>query len=366
MISNLISSSITIFDVIDNYNINTEDFVTRAPNWIKACIKDLGYIASLESNSYETKYNHSRALLPPFCETVEMVLINGVKVTYNENFYLREDEVDLNRGVGLTLNLGDGVLNSMDVEVNEDDMSQVPHPFYKVSNGWLHSNVASGYLEIVYQKYPTEFNEILGLECPLIPDEFNTREAIVRYILKTLLMRGYVHPLLSLKENNPLTNPGIAYETFKKQSRIHLNAPNKDKRARYTNPLSSIFGKRKPLYQPTLRETALTLGNMGQGENMLPAGLLRRVSVAIGQAFNNPTQLRYSENTPIPTLVGGIAGYNYLFISIPDDKQFTTSISQEFQFVNKDLEIGCVNNNIYRTKNKFDTTSNLSFTIEII
>lgn len=365
MISNLISSSVVIFDVIDKYNISSEDFVTRAPNWIKACIKDLGYIATLTSESYETKYNHGRALLPPFCESVEMVVINGTKIDYNETLYLREDAVDLNRGVGLTLNLGDGVLNSMDIEVDESDLANVVHPFYKIENGWLHTNVVSGYLEIVFKKYPTEFNEILGLECPLIPDEYNTREAIGYYILKTLLMRGYTHPLLSLKDNNPLLNPGIAYERHKVQSRIKLNAPTKDKRSKYTNPLSSIFGKRKPLYQPTARENAITLGNMGGGEDMIPAGLLRRVSCSIGLAFNNPTQLRYSENTPIAATVGGIAGYNYLFISIPSDRSFTTSMSQEFEFVNKDLEIGTVDNNIYRTRTKFYTENTLSFTIEI-
>jgi hypothetical protein len=253
---------------MDRYGIASEDFVTRAPNWIKACITDLGYIVNLESTSYEATYNHSRCLLPPFCENVERVIINGEKIVYSDLFYLRDDNVDLNRGVGLIFNNNDGEVDPLEITVDESDYGNVVHPFYRISNGWLHTNVTSGYIEIIYKKYPTEFNEVLGLECPMIPDEFNTRQAIIWFILQTMLMRGYVHPLLSLKDNNPLLNPGIAYEKHKLQSRISLNSPNIDKRARYTNPLGSLFGKRKTVYRPTEREIINDESTLGIIDNV--------------------------------------------------------------------------------------------------
>ena len=187
MISSFISSSVCIFDIIDRYNIQSEDFVSRCSKWISNAIDDIGYIVNLESFSYETKFDNGRCLLPEFCKGVDLVIINGVKADYNENFTLRDDYVPLNRGVETILNLNNGIVNSLDIEVDENDFNKVPGPYYKIANGWFHSNVKSGYAEIIYKQYPVEFNEILGLSFPIIPDEYNTKEAIMYYILQILL-----------------------------------------------------------------------------------------------------------------------------------------------------------------------------------
>lgn len=414
MISNLVSSSEVILNVIDRYNIKSEDFVSRAGKWITECIDDLGYIVNLKSERYYSTFNNNRILLPPYCKNVVTVLIDGEKVDYNESLYSIDSTASLNRGIGTISNNNLGIPSSIPIiaETDTSFISSGMPMFYRLSNGWLHTNVATGEIEIIYKKYPTEFNDVLALELPVIPNEFDTKEAIASFILKTILMRGYIHPILNLKENNSITNPGIAYKNHKRLSRINLNAPNVDAREKYSNPMAALFGKRRKLYVPTelalrpsievestrWRQDGLSYCEVINGNNtgillvpmvfqQLVAGvwvdtittkidrisnilicpiLLYRAAYCIGDVYTAPITLIYSDVTPIIADVEPVDAYNYLYISIPNNRTFTSDTGQDFDIVAIDAVGGYITNNVYKSRNKFYTGLSFQFTIEIV
>jgi len=368
MIFNTISSVEVVFAVIDRFGIKSEDFITRSPSWIKACLDELKLRESYVTDVKPIKFNNNRCLLPPFTKTVEWVVIDGHRCDYNESLYLEDSLVSLNRDVvfeGDIFGEGTDIISiSHDDEVDVEFASSGMPYFYKISNGWLHTNVRYGTAEIKYSHTQTVLDKDLGLEFPVIPDEFNTKEAIMYFILRTMLMRGYIHPILNLKENNIMTNPDLAYIKYSGLARIHVARPNADSRKKWSYPMATLHGVRKPIYKPIpkVSGTIVNPDTFSQYHGFY----------AIAQdVFENKVEFVYEENKNILIAIPALEAFSYLYISVPSTKQFSVfnqlslDVTNEFIEVGQDIAVGYYDNTVYRMVNKFYTGVPFQFSIEI-
>lgn len=422
MISNVINSSILIYDISDRYNIQSKDYVMSAPDWIVSAMREIGIRPALKTLIYETKFSNNRLLLPKFCENIDMVLISDRKVSYAESLYVLDKSVELNRGLNF---IGDPTVNPSHSEIiSGEEIGEIDpyfaddnNPmFYRIENGWLHTNVRFGKIEVKYKAIPTLLDDSIGIEFPIIPDGEHTKSAIMLYILKTLLMRGYIHPILNLKENNPLINPGIAYAAEMIEARIELNSPNRDSREKYVHPMSALFGKRRPIWikRNEEKETVVTstdrwindgnsycevVNGFNTGYLLTPrkkqvysfgdwvdtgetevirsyndqaCPLLKLAfGYCIDMTFTSPTYVAFTEGVNIGIDIPPKAGYNYLFVSIPINKTFTVAdnnslnITSEFEKVGTDNRENFVNCDLYRTTDVFYTELGFEFILNI-
>ena len=323
MTFNQINSSTIIYNIMDRFAIKSQDFATRTPDWVRACLEDLDIRLNLETDVHRTEFNNGRCLLPKFCAVVEWVVIDGVKANFNESLYLVNTPVGLNRGANF---VGDSSNN----DFNNTVITDTDHPaedvefansnlprFYNLENGWLKTNVNFGFIEIKYKHIPFVFDDVFGLEFPLIPDEEHLREAIMWFIITRIVMRGYVHSILSLDKRDRFTNPALAYEWAKPQARIHINGGTRDSREKWVAPLAALFGKRRPYYvKPKESETTITGSYVPTPDPVIPTPVTPgQIRIACAQLFTTFTILTYVKNSYINITAPLANGFNYFFIS---------------------------------------------------
>jgi hypothetical protein len=423
MISDTINSSVLIHDIIDRYNIQSSDFATRTPDWIVSAMKDIGVRSALKTDMYMFVFNNNRVLLPKFCETIDMVLINNHKVDYAESMYIINTNIELNRNLRF---LGDPTQHNFNNEIISASFNGELDPdfsngnnqmFYRIDNGWLHTNVRYGTIEIKYKHLPNIMDEMFGIQFPIIPDGHHTKEAIMWFILRTILMRGYIHPILNLKENSPFTNPAIAYKQERLAATIELSSPNRDSREKWIYPMSALFGKRKPLWikqdiienleaTPSVRwiadgpsscevESGFHTGwqlvpkkkqvkvfdewqytddtRVDRIYNIIACPLLyTRAGYSVGlSGFASPTYLTFNAGVHMGINIPPTAGYNYIYVSIPVNKTFSVidnnsvNISSEFELIGQDNTEGYVDCNIHRSINTLYTELGFEFILII-
>ena len=73
-------------------------------------------------------------------------------------------------------------------------------------------------------------DEILKINVPLIPNNDVLIDALKNFVMMRILQRNYRHPVLNLRDNNPYTNPALAYDNAKIKVRNACNRLTKDKR----------------------------------------------------------------------------------------------------------------------------------------
>jgi len=99
---------------------------------------------------------------------------------------------------------------------------------YKVNNGWIHTNIESGQVEIICGTIPYLYDYDLELLFPIVPDDEDFLQMLVAYCLKNILMRGYVHPILTLTGGDEVTNPSKMYDKYRARARNSCNALSPD------------------------------------------------------------------------------------------------------------------------------------------
>jgi hypothetical protein len=425
---------------MDNYNIKSSDFAQRANNWISDFLDELKSRSTYQTSIRTFNFYNNRLLLPKFCKSVDLIVINGRKADYDESLYVIEEGIDLNRNVGLINNPnfeGNGELmdtyipnESIDIEgrlISEENDGYPTltetRPLYIVENGWLKTNVDHGVIEIKYKHTPYVFDKTFALEFPLIPNEINTRKAAMFYILKTMLMRGYIHPVLNLKDPNEFVNPALAYERYLKLARIALGKVNRDAREKWTRPFAALIGKRRRFYIPTtvVSETVesepvaiftyrwIESSSYCEVVNDTNTGVLihmekEQVSVNGGTWVDTDTPVRekYREVniTACPITVGSYhmymcvsptdydyeneveipysntailntpttPGYAYFFISLPETKEFSLVDSMNQNLRSIMIEVGADgdrNNIIYRLPDMYATDFSTMFVLTL-
>lgn len=257
MINKYISSKIIISRIYDDYNIQSDDFVSKVSTWIYNAIRELGIKQTYILENPVLQFHDNRVCIPIHVDRIYGVKINGIdanlsfdninlnKTEYNGNskhsvigfdgsVFPNEDSVlDIytpitepisNVHIGESfIEFGDTLMTSSAFNLNYWKDHCKSEVNYKIVNGWIQTNIEYGVCEILCGSIPHEYAEELDTIFPIIPDDEILINCIIQYCLKNILMRGYKHPILSLATNNDLINPGLAYKNTKIAARNSCN-----------------------------------------------------------------------------------------------------------------------------------------------
>lgn len=378
MVFNTINSAVIIAELLDRYNIKSNDFIQRCPNWIDSCLEEIKCHRTLETDVLRTRFTNNRVQLPKFTKAVDWVVIDEVKAHYNEDVYVLNEDIYLNRNASFSGNTYDqspkfATIISMDnnPEIDPDFADRTIPRFYRVAHNWVHTNVKFGFIEIKYKYSPYILDDLTGLEFPLIPDEVNTKEAVMWYIIRTIVMRGYIHPILRLDARDTETNPALAFRKYATLSRISLNSPNLDERKKYTKPLSTIVGTRAkyhvdPKPKIVFQTPVPTPNTPPTPENTVYPDVYVCVSYP-SYDFNTEVRLDY-RNKPLSFNSPLKEEYNYLFIIVPEGRDFTLTDSFNQNLKPFMIEFGSDDRggSIYRLPSVFATRISSTFVITLL
>lgn len=216
MIYNLINGKIIIAKMYDEFNIKSRDWETRSPKWIADAMKYLNIRNSWKEVVEEIEFTDYGFDLPCNTKVLRGIVINNVRLTKSTV-------------------VGHQLTNqTIGQHTNENY-------FYNINAGRVELEIPSGTAKIVYWKLPVEWDDILGMWIPMIPDIPEVMENIAWYVLKIIIARGYVHPVYSLTTNSELNNPHLMWERTKRRAKNRANAMDVDTRAIMAETLSSFL-----------------------------------------------------------------------------------------------------------------------------
>lgn len=281
MIHNYISSKELVERIYNDYNIQSDDFVSRLPTWTLNAIREIGIKQSYVLTTIVLKLYDNKACIPKEIDRVYGVKINGLTADFNYDLStvdkINYEEVT-NQVVGFNGNVYKHEPNAID-DYDEDIVTPAPikptssvpnvisptdyynatYPWlshtnfdikywrsrsketnkYKIVNGWINTNVSEGTVELACGAIAYLYDEDFEMIFPLIPDDENLIKAITFYILGQILMRGYKHSLLSYSVNNEFLNPGMGWTKYSKLARNSCNALSPDSK----RTLSKLTGR---------------------------------------------------------------------------------------------------------------------------
>lgn len=248
MILHWINPSEVIASVFDEYNIKSSDFIQRTPDWINKVLQELKINKNLEPVIIQDTFSAYKYFIGPFVKKIDEVYLNTNIARYNNEFIVEASYVDSNKPVNtigdINSNISIGINTDITKQVLDDKLNSY---YYNVENSFIKTNLYSGHIKIMAHTMKGVLDDITGLFFPLIPDEVHTKNAIQCFILKTILMRGYVHPILNLRENNPFVNPALKYKIELDLARVAINSMNKAERKEARTPFIGLFGKENKL-----------------------------------------------------------------------------------------------------------------------
>ena len=287
MVYNYINSATVIFDVFDQYNIKSEEFIQRTPNWILRCLQEIQAYHVYVDRFVEGELKNNRFYLPEEFKKVRNVWIDGQAAIQYNGF---RDGMDVDCNPSQVMKFTDVTVIPADKSNSDDrrsddcgcvypepvDKSSFPRwvynpfggadlmrwlnparaacsdapqnvdelpssPRFTIENGWIKTDRGSK-ITLLYAALPMDYDEVNQMWFPLIPDNEDVRKAVGAYVMMRLLMRGYIHPILNLRDNNPFTNPGIAYKEAALKARMSCMAMNLPQRKNLTREMNIKFG----------------------------------------------------------------------------------------------------------------------------
>ena len=268
MIINYINSARIIDRIEDEYNIQSFDYVARFPNWVINCLRDIRVKQIYQQINPKIEFENYKCKLPENVNKVYKVYINGVraKLDVKETLKFAGSEYTLVSGFdgkvyGAAEVEEETIVVTPPSEPNSNSGITIPPLteeeilanfaknrnfqcyqegiLYRIENGWITTNVSHGEIEIIAGAFPYQLDESYQALFPVIPDDENLINAITSFVLKTILMRGYKHHLLSLEKDNEFLNPSIAYTRYKQKARNTCNAMSADAKDRLSKIINT-------------------------------------------------------------------------------------------------------------------------------
>lgn len=228
-----INSSVLIGELIQDYNLQSQDFVTRFPNWCVQCLGDLNIYQAYVEKRVSLALADGRVKLPDFYRAIIGVWINNEKATpKNPNNEVKLSNTDNKVGFVQVRTSEPNSLASLAYpqtvlqetkDCNKQSTKNKEITYY-VNQGWLHViGLDSGTVTVDYLAIPIVYDANLNMNFPIIYNDEILKEAIKLFILKRMLNRGYVHPVQNLRDNNPYTNPALRYDQIRFRVRTSVN-----------------------------------------------------------------------------------------------------------------------------------------------
>ena len=243
MVHKYISSKVLIDKIYDEYNIQSDDFIGRLSTWTLNVLKESKIKQTRILENIQVEFVENRAMIPQIVDIVYGVKINDKVAVpvFSDNIQIKKKYTTDSLVIGYDGNVYPDLKNiiSLDNPIESNDDIAIPEDSvfgirewqhqddspvtYKISNGWIHTNVEYGTCEIMCGVIPYQYDEELDILFPLIPDNADLKNLIVSYCLKNMLMRGYKHHTLTLQANNRYMNPAMAYDYYMLKARNSCN-----------------------------------------------------------------------------------------------------------------------------------------------
>jgi len=194
MVLNYINGKVVIGRVYDRFPINFHGWEVRAAYWIAQGLKKLGLAMAYEQATVPATLEEFKCRIPDKAAYIRAISWNGYRI---------------NR-IG---------------KINRDPIQDLPilydsEYWYDIStDGYIISNLEEGDIRIYVYKYLEDFDAETAVWYPRVPDNEEVLESLDYYIAMRLLQKGHDIKGYSLSINNPLLNPGLAFENSKKAAR---------------------------------------------------------------------------------------------------------------------------------------------------
>lgn len=187
MIHNLVSVQNILSRVYRTFKLEDPDWIYDAVEWAAEALEDIGHVNQLVRRTREVSINSFNADLPDDLVYLEMVTLDGERVSYSG----REARYD----------------------TKQDDVT------YQLEPGKLKIGIDCGTVTLTYRAFPVDEQGF-----PLVPDIYDVKEALSWRIMSRMMLGGYVPKAQGL-------NWQIAdqkYELFRKAAENQIKMPSPD------------------------------------------------------------------------------------------------------------------------------------------
>lgn len=238
MVYNTASLREIIGRVFNTYDIKSADFINRVPQWTGEALGQLNIYMGLEPAKMRVEVNEYKAKLPSTLKKLvaveydgnlipriigtrkEYITTGGLSESLSETKLVQDIEYDDN-----------GQIISVRMSETEIPVTRTEDYNYILNkNGFIDFSIETAELVVYFKKLPEEIDPQTGAFFPLIPDVEEVKEAISWYILKSILYRGYKHPILNLNSNNRYVNPAMQWDHYKPIAENKASAPDREQR----------------------------------------------------------------------------------------------------------------------------------------
>lgn len=242
-----ISSAVLISQIYNDYNIQSDDFVSRLPIWVANALDELNLIQAYVEVEKNIEFDNNRCQVPWDFKGVIDVIINDIKAELRDSSKFNKDRIDEKIKTVPTFTPYFENENNEEINItkdNDNDYTLKVHnkekAYYYISNNWIHTNISDGIIRLRYRALPVIFDNIINMDVPLVYNNGLLLRYLKLYCIKQMLLRGLKHPTLSLNNNNPYTNPAIELDRIRVATRVACNKFSNDRRQVISNILTKF------------------------------------------------------------------------------------------------------------------------------
>jgi len=227
---NFISGNTIVGTVYDEFNIKSDDWVNRVPNWIYRALRILDTKKIYTNNLIKDTFSNHKIELPEYEGTIKLLTIDGAVIINRDRIDLpiattsititstdivsTNDTFNVNNALSKDESL---IANSINTNINN-----VSNAHY-IEQNILYTVVESGTYRLWYEAIPAQFEEQFQTYVPMIPDIEEVIQYLKWNIFKNILSRGYIHPVYSLGNRNQEYDPNIQFKANRMKAKLALD-----------------------------------------------------------------------------------------------------------------------------------------------
>ena len=190
---------------IDNdLSIDFADWIAKAPLWIADGLAQLNIRAAWKASSDVITIEGHTGMLP--CNLKLLIAID-----YN----------------GERMNTTSKISSPF---FERSSLFNSPHTYEVDTNGNFLTTFEDGEVTVLSMKAPVEYWQEHNIFMPQVPNNPFVLEALKWFVMFRILQKGTKHPIFNLRDQNPYTNPGIAWDMYSKKARNSVSTLTSDER----------------------------------------------------------------------------------------------------------------------------------------
>lgn len=240
-----VSSKELIGDIIDTYNVQSYGFIPKAPRWIATALGELTMYQVYTDQKEFGDFTESIIRQPWYCREVIELKINGKEAKPPHKSKGIQTTGWFNHNVKTPATYSPEPKLADRIHTASDDIENkiclLTCPTYEVDNGWIHLNIPHGKYELTFRAIPVVYDTDTELTYPVIYNNDMLKKYLKLYVLENMLLSGWVHNILNLSNNNPITNPGLERRQIEPRVRNACNKFTNGRRETLSNILSKWY-----------------------------------------------------------------------------------------------------------------------------